>query len=159
MWINCYWKIRPIPPSSYINFFISELTLCLWTLLREKNVIVNFVCIKFIEDNLLSHNDVYFERILASDMKIILSSLMLLIGCTFADKQSVFTVRLIGCSLPDGQLWGITANNMGDCFTLCHNTTSCSSVSYNMLSSECLGYKECQEFCSGTVGVAGWTHY
>ena len=64
-------------------------------------------------------------------------------------REANYSFNLKGCQLGTGHVLSTTGENLGICFQKSHQLASCASVSYNIATHECLGYKTCPERCDG----------
>ena len=73
-------------------------------------------------------------------------------------REANYSFNLKGFQLGTGHVLITTGENLGICFQRIHQLASCASVSYNIATHECLGYKTCPERCDGDLQDA-WMNY
>ena len=73
--------------------------------------------------------------------------------------HSEYAMKQKRCHFSGAPLLNISGENLGNCFASCHEQPLCISISFNVLTNECLGYKVCSTSCYGGIGVGDWRQY
>ena len=98
------------------------------------------------------------------DFKILLLTVIMVCVISYHKNNggtinTEFSFNLKDCKFAMPHFWKTFEENMGKCFQRCHHVPLCVSISYNLVTKECLGYQSCSQVCVGQSNVQGWMNY